>query len=143
MRSAIIIILAFFAAACSSKSEKRPVNRPNKNNHDWTGTYEFKDSNNTHTLKLHRRSVDLSYEMTYVNHQITSKNNIWSVKDLNDSIRIIFINNFVDDPSTVPFQRGDILFSLILQPDSSIQTNWQKIQPPSQGSFLKISNNFN
>lgn len=144
MKNLVLFFVCLFALiACHQKEEKREVVRPNKNYHNWTGTYEFSDGDNKHLLKIHRRDVDLSYEMSYVTTQNQFTNSIWSLKDFNDSIQVIFINNFTEDPATIPFTRGDILFSMKLQKDSSIVTDWQKVKPANAGTFVKISDKYN
>jgi hypothetical protein len=136
-----VCLLSLFS--CQQKEEKREIVRPNKDYYNWTGTYEFTDGANKHLLKLHRRDVDLSYEMSYVTSENPFTNSIWSLKDFNDSVQVIFINNFTEDPASIPFTRGDILFSLALQKDSSILTNWQKVKPTNAGTFVKVSDKYN
>ena len=145
----------FFGAAClflfacknktvnnTSYTDSEGYDKGNLNgNYNWTGTYELKDKDISYTLKLHKRSVDGSYEMQFYNNTKNTdlyKSSIYDAKDDSASIYIKFLNNFQMDSTPLGFKSGDTLFILhhTNEKDNSIfkafqpsdkNLNWKKI----------------
>jgi hypothetical protein len=136
----IIPILTLTVLSCKQKPTTDEVLalRPYASNYNWTGEYVFRDGDVVHQLKLLRGRVDADYQVLHT----TSKNNfegsIWKANDFNDSIQLVFINNFSENAPNVPFTRGDLLFTLIRCEGDKIATSWYKVQPDSSGAFLKL-----
>jgi hypothetical protein len=71
----VIIGIMLCVAACQNKPVAQTAHTDSEGydkgslntNYDWTGTYELKDGENLFVLKLHKRSVDGSYEMQFFN----------------------------------------------------------------------------
>lgn len=143
----LMITIIFFFVACKNKSIENKVvagndydvNGLNKN-YDFTGTYELKDKDILYTLKLHKRSVDGSYEMQFYNNTKNAdlyKSSIYDAKDDSVNIYIKFLNNFQMDASSLGFKSGDTLFVLqhLAEKDNTIfkafkpkdkNTSWNK-----------------
>jgi hypothetical protein len=139
MRLAISAFVLFLAVSCSNPKERDIAsNRPTYNNHNWTGEYRFDDGENIHSLKLIRGRVDADYQVAYSTTENAFGGSIWQLKDHNDSIQLIFINNFTENAANVPFSRGDLIFSLVRDEKGVISTNWQVVQPTVEGSFSLI-----
>lgn len=145
----------FFGAAClflfacknktvnnTSYTDSEGYDKGNLNgNYNWTGTYELKDKDISYILKLHKRSVDGSYEMQFYNNTKNTdlyKSSIYDAKDDSASIYIKFLNNFQMDATPLGFKSGDTLFILqhLHEKDSSIfkvfnpsdiNLSWKKI----------------
>jgi hypothetical protein len=136
----IFAILALILVACKQKptAEEVLALRPYASNYNWTGEYEFKDGEVIHKLKLLRGRVDADYQVMYTTSQSNYEGSIWKVNDFNDSIQLVFINNFTDNAPNIPFTRGDILFTLKKGEGEQISTSWYKVQPDSPGTFMKL-----
>ncbi len=121
------------------------VNGLNKN-YDFTGTYELKDFDILYTLKLHKRSVDGSYEMQFYNNSKNAdiyKSSIYDAKDDSTTIYIRFLNNFQMDATSLGFKSGDTLFVLqhLTENDNSV---FKAFEPKNRNvSWIKINNQYN
>ena len=150
----LYIFAAFFIlVSCKSKTnteissdDKGYDKNLSNNNYDWTGTYELEDNTILYTLKLHKRSVDASYEMQFYDNGNKSeiyKSSIYDAKDDSNSICIKFLNNYNTDASILGFKSGDTLFKLMHKDgkDSSVF----KVFQPSIKSVVwkKTSSNYN
>jgi hypothetical protein len=151
----LLFLMPFlFLSACKPKSTDESSAVSNENTpspvikkYDWTGTYQLKDKEEEYTLKLHKRTVDGSYEMLfYNNNKLTNlfKSSIYDAKEDSSNISIRFLNNFQMDAKPLGFKSGDTLF--ILQhregmPDSSI---YKSFHPATKGSnWIKTSDHYN
>lgn len=153
-RSILIVVAFFVVLSCNTTTESNAsstdsegYDKGNLNkNYDWTGTYELKDATDLYTLKLHKRSVDGSYEMQFYNNGKEAdvyKSSIYDAKDDNTSICIRYLNNFQMDASSLGFKSGDTLFSLHWNQDSDT-TFFKAFQPVNKGlKWIKISNRYN
>lgn len=132
-----ILLLLF---SCKQSPQERDIasNRPAYQHHNWTGSYEFSDGENIHTLQLIRGRVDADYQVAYSTSENDFGGSIWRLKDHDDSVQLFFINNFTDNSQNVPFTRGDLLFTLIKHEDGQITTQWHLVQPSTKGSFAKM-----
>lgn len=97
----VIIGIMLCVAACQNKPVAQTAHTDSEGydkgslntNYDWTGTYELKDGENLFVLKLHKRSVDGSYEMQFFNtHQNTDLYKS-SIYDAND-VTLPFVSDF-------------------------------------------------
>ena len=143
-----------FLFACKSKSvnntsstDSEGYDKGNLNdNYDWTGTYELKDKDITYTLKLHKRSVDGSYEMQFYNNTKNAdllKSSIYDAKDISNTIIIRFLNNFHMDAKPLGFNSGDTLFILEHLSNEKDSTSWKKLTPATNGlHFTKVNNTY-
>lgn len=138
MRLAISILI-FSVLSCTQKPTAEDVlaQRPYASNYNWTGDYEFRDGEVIHKLKLIRGRVDADYQVLYVTSQDNYEGSIWKVNDFNDSIQLVYINNFSENAQNISFTRGDILFTLKKSEGEQISTAWYKVQPDSIGSFTR------
>lgn len=114
-------------------------------NYDWTGTYELSDNGVLYTLKLHRRSVDASYEMQFYAQDKNIdlyKSSIYDAKDGPNAIHIKYLNNFQMDASSLGFKSGDTLFTLLREADSMVCV-FNKWKPTElSNKWKKISDNY-
>lgn len=131
-------------AAAAGVEQTTPVQK-----YDWTGTYLFADegAEMAYTLRLHRRSVDGSYEMQYSRSVEAQTNNyaeyMFDAKDADSSITIRFMGSFTAAEKDWPFKKGDTMCVLSLKPGSGIETAWKALQPKSgQGGFRQVSKDY-
>jgi len=150
----LYIFAAFFILiSCKSKSsavissnDKGYDKNLSNNNYDWTGTYKFEDNSILYTLKLHKRSVDASYEMQFYDNGNKSeiyKSSIYDAKDDSNSISIQFLSNYNMDASTLGFKSGDTLFKL-MHNNGKASSVFKVFQPSVKSvEWKKISSNYN
>lgn len=129
-----------FLMGCTGKQERDIASlRPNYSNYNWTGDYQFADGDNIHTLKLIRGRVDADYQIAYSTTENDFGGSIWMAKDYDDSIQIRFTNNFTENAANVPYQRGDVLFTLVRDTtNGTIGTRWYLAQPSVEGAFVLL-----
>jgi hypothetical protein len=149
----VIIGIMFCVAACQNKPVAQTAHTDSEGydkgslntNYDWTGTYELKDGENLFVLKLHKRSVDGSYEMQFFNsNQNTElyKSSIYDANDADSSICIRFLNNFQMDASPLGYKSGDTLF-VLRHYEENDSTFWKLFSPSSsEMQFKKTSNTY-
>lgn len=133
-----LLVLAFFSCKQKPTAEEVLAQRPYASNFNWSGEYEFNDGEEVHKLKLLRGRVDADYQVMYATSKSNFEGSIWKANDFNDSIQLVFINNFTENAPNVPFTRGDILFTLKKGEGEEISTVWYKVQPNSSGAFTKL-----
>jgi hypothetical protein len=123
------------------------ANDNTNSNYDWTGTYELKDNDLLYTLKLHKRSVDGSYEMQFYNNSnqaVLYKSSVYDAKDKANSISIRFLNNFNMDVSSLGFKSGDTLFILQHLNDKTDSAIFKSFIPETKNSsWNKVSSGYN
>jgi hypothetical protein len=152
-KNRLLVILFFFVfISCKNKtnsnasSEHEGFDKTNSN-YDWTGTYELKDHDLLYTLKLHKRSVDGSYEMQFYNNSkqaVLYKSSVYDAKDKANSISIRFLNNFNMDVSSLGFKSGDTLFILQHLGDNSDSAIFKSFTPGTKNSsWNKVSSGYN
>lgn len=143
----------FLLPSCVQKknSDSNSVERENSTidsevEFNWTGTYSIQDGEIIYTLKLHKRSVDGSYELQWYDNSAKSelyKSSIYDAKPLNNSILIRYLNNFQMDASALGYKSGDTLFVLSRTTHSTDSTIWKKFQPTDKAAqFIKISDTY-
>lgn len=137
MRTVIYTTIVLLMFSCGNKGENRDIasSRPNYKNYNWSGEYTFDDSATVHQLTLLRGRVDADYQVMYTTSTNGFGGSIWKANDFNDSIQVVFINNFSENAANVPFVRGDVLFTLIRDTTGNISTQWYKVSPAKVGSF--------
>ena len=148
----LVVTISVLLVSCKNKTTENKVvagndydvNGLNKN-YDFTGTYELKDKEITYTLKLHKRSVDCSYEMQFYNNSKNAdlfKSSVFDAKDDSTIIYIKFLNNFQTDATSLGFKSGDTLFILqhLNEKDNSI---FKTFKPTDKNvNWNKTSNNY-
>jgi hypothetical protein len=149
----------FFGAACLfffacktkpvttiSHTDSEGYDKGNLNkNYDWTGTYQLKDSIVSYILKLHKRSVDGSYEMQFYSDDKNSdlyKSSIYDAKDDTFKIYIKYLNNFHMDASPLGFKSGDTLFILQHINSKANLTIFKSFKPKRHEMFEKINEGY-
>lgn len=149
----------FFGAAClflfgcktkpvnhTSHTDNEGYDKGNLNkNYDWTGTYQLKDSTVLYTLKLHKRSVDGSYEMQFYPDDKNSdlyKSSIYDAKDDAFNIYIRYLNNFHMDATPLGFKSGDTLFELHHINSKVNLTIFKSFKPKRHSMFEKTNGGY-
>lgn len=145
----IITITSMFVDSCKHKVKQSVVstgndyNKNGLNKHfDWTGTYILEDSEAMCTLKLHKRSVDGSYEMQfYDNSRYVDlyKSSVYDAKDDSGHIYIRYLNNFMMDAKPLGFESGDTLFYLQKR-DTGFSSVFKAFKPKNNNSCWKKIN---
>lgn len=135
------------SASDSSSTGSGNITTGLKKNYDWTGTYELNDKVLVYSLKLHRRSVDGSYEMLFFsNNELGDiyKSSTYDARDDSMSICVRFLNNFQMDAKPLGFKSGDTLFILQHRADKTDTVIFKSFHPVSKGlTWKKTGNNFN
>ena len=151
----LLFLMAFlFFSACKPKTtDGSPVvNNENTSSsvlkkYDWTGNYQLKDRDEEYTLKLHKRTVDGSYEMLFYNNsKLTDlfKSSIYDAKEDSSSISIRFLNNFQMDAKPLGFKSGDTLFILQHREGEEDSSIFKSFHPATEGStWIKTSDHYN
>jgi hypothetical protein len=137
MRAVIYSTILLLMLSCGNKGENRDIasTRPNYQHYNWSGEYTFNDSVAVHQLTLLRGRVDADYQVMYTTNTNGFGGSIWKANDFDDSIQIVFINNFSENAANVPFVRGDVLFTLVRDTSGNISTQWFKVSPAKAGTF--------
>ena len=117
--------------------------------YDWTGTYVSpgKGAEPVYTLRLHKRSVDGSYEMQYGKSEAGQTNYhpeyMFDAKDTDSSIMIRFMGSFTAPEAEWPFAKGDTMCILSVKADSRIETNWKAWRPVNgDAGFEQVSKDY-
>ena len=148
----LAVFLIFFS--CKTKSTANNSNTGNdyninglNKNYNWTGTYELTDNTILYTLKLHKRSVDGSYEMQFFSNDKNVdllKSSIYDAKDDSANIYIKYLNNFQMDAKSIGFKSGDTLFILHKNDAKSDSTIFKSFKPSSKNlTFVKTDDLYN
>jgi hypothetical protein len=148
----VIIGIMLCVAACQNKPVAQTAHTDSEGydkgslntNYDWTGTYELKDGENLFVLKLHKRSVDGSYEMQFFNsNQNTElyKSSIYDANDADSSICIRFLNNFQMDASPLDIKAVTLYLCFVITKKMIAHFgNYFHLLPEMQ--FKKTSNTY-
>lgn len=118
-------------------------------NYDWTGTFVCPDegAESSYTLRLHKRSVDGSYEMQYSKSVEAQTNNyaeyMFDAKDADSSITIRFMGSFSAPETEWPFRKGDTMCILSVNADSTVETTWKALRPKNgDAGFRQVSRDY-
>lgn len=145
-RVEIYLLLLICLISCKTKSTTTVKTNSDldelatkKTTFDWTGTYTLADNELLYTLKLHKRSVDGSYEIQFYNNGKYSeiyKTSIYDVKEVDDKISIRFLNNFQMDFNKLNLKSGDTLFILQEINDGVIHCEFRSFHPAQNETKL-------
>jgi len=146
------LLMMLLLAACQAETGKSSANTNSESatnksdtDYDWTGTYMLDDGPVTYTLKLHKRSVDGSYEMQWYDNTDKSdlyKSSIYDAKVHEGTITIRYLNNFQTDAAPLGFKSGDTLF-VLCRTNSADSTAWKSFQPANpQHQLQKTSSTY-